>query len=141
MCNSNKSFVNIEQSKKFGTNVGGLKSSADIAKISNQTMRQPKHKNFPKYQHSHPDYLRVSPEHLDRKKINHPERISVLCKQNGWLTVDSQTLDRSQAYEKQSVSVNLRETSPTSPSWMQNVNHLKRDDDGYRSLQKKNVYG
>lgn len=75
--------------------------------------------------------------------IKHPERIYIISRQqnDGWLTVDSKTLDRNQAFEKQSTKLVNRETSPTSPSWMQNVNNLKRDEDTLKALHKKHVFG
>ena len=46
-----------------------------------------------------PDYLRISVEHQDRLNINYPDRIGVISKNNGWLTVDSLSLSRKNAYE------------------------------------------
>ena len=42
-----------------------------------------------------PDYLRSS--QTDQAK--HPERIYIMSKANGWLTVDSETRNRKKAYE------------------------------------------
>lgn len=58
---------------------------------------------------------------------------------DGWLTVDSKTLNRSQAFEKQATRLVNRETSPTSPSWMQNVNKLQRDEQTLQSFMKKSM--
>jgi hypothetical protein len=33
--------------------------------------------------------LRMKPVHLDSSMVKHPDRISVISKSNGWLTVDS----------------------------------------------------
>lgn len=78
--------------------------------------------NLNGYQPSVPDYLRISADKLDKKKIKHPDRIGVISKTNGWLTVDSNSLSRVNAYEKMSHELVNRETSPLSPDWMQNVN-------------------
>ena len=84
-------------------------------------------KNTNGYELSIPDYLRINTEYLDPKNNHHPNRISVISKSNGWLTVDSKTLSRKNAYEKYNVCLVNRETSPLSPSWMQNVNSLKKE--------------
>ena len=93
-----------------------------------------------KYQESVPDYMRIDEYFLKKENIKHPERISILCKNNGWLTVDSQTMDRNHAFEKNTQDQNLKQTSPSSPDWMQNQNQAKRDDDGYFSLKPVGVH-
>ena len=97
--------------------------------------------NLKGYQASVPEYMRISAEHLDRRNINHPERIYVISKSNGWLTVDSQALSRKNAYEHMPTQLVNRETSPLSPSWMQNVNKLKRDEKSLTELKKTSVFG
>ncbi len=97
--------------------------------------------NLNGYKKSVPDYMRINPEHLDSANANHPNRISVISKANGWLTVDSQTLSRKNAYEKYSVRLVNRETSPLSPSWMQNVNQLQRDEQSLVELKKAPLFG
>ena len=79
------------------------------------------------YQNSVPDYLRISEFFLNKKNIQHPDRINVLDKFNGWLTVDSKTLKRGDAWEKKTDDFNLRKTSATSPEWMQNSKKIERD--------------
>ena len=74
--------------------------------------------------------MRISVEHQDRLNINYPDRMYLISKNdstknNGWLTVDSQTLSRKNAYENKTSLLVNRETSPLAPSWMQNVNHIK----------------
>ena len=85
--------------------------------------------------------MRISAEHLDRRKIKHPERIYVVSKSNGWLTVDSQALSRKNAYEHMPTQLVNRETSPLSPSWMQGVNALRRDEASATELKKQSVFG
>ena len=75
---------------------------------------------------SMPDYLRVSNQQKDPSD-QFPERITIISKANGWLTVNSKTVNRRQAFEKEKSKLVVRETSPLSPSWMQNVNTLKPD--------------
>jgi len=52
--------------------------------------------------------MRVSEYYLDNKNIKHPERIAILDKMSGWMTVDSRSLDRTDAYEKQVKKLNNR---------------------------------
>lgn len=43
-----------------------------------------------------PDYMRIDQNLLDKGSSNHPERVYILSKQenDGWLTVDNTTLNR-----------------------------------------------
>jgi len=45
--------------------------------------------------------------------------VAVLCKLNGWLTVSSKTMKRSDAIEKRKEQVKCRHTSAQGPEWMQ----------------------
>ena len=92
------------------------------------------------YQFSVPDYLKLKDEHISGQ-TKHPERISVISKSNGWLTVDSQNLSRKNAYENQKDQLINRETSPLSPSWMQNVNHLQPDQASQGELRRQTMFG
>ena len=40
--------------------------------------------------------MRIDPYYLDKNNIKHPDRIYIMSKQrdDGWLTVDSKTLNR-----------------------------------------------
>ena len=65
---------------------------------------------------------------------------------NGWLTVDSKTLSRKNAFEKQSKNskLNNKVTSPLSPDWMQRVNGLAmkvKEEKSHTDLTRKNVFG
>jgi hypothetical protein len=45
------------------------------------------------------------------------ETVTVISRNNGWLTVDPETMSRKNAYEKK-VKGNLHKTSHMSPTWM-----------------------
>lgn len=79
-----------------------------------------------------PDYLR----HLDNPANNikivreaavkNKDTMTVVSKINGWITVDPDTMNRREAYEKRRLS-NIRKTSMMAPTWMQC--HAKRDEE------------
>lgn len=92
-----------------------------------------------RYQGSVPDYLKIEEHYLDPKNVKHPEKIAVISKNNGWLTVDSKTLNRQQAFEKVIKSSNLKQTSATSPDWMQYANLIQQDKVGRGSLIPKST--
>jgi hypothetical protein len=46
-----------------------------------------------------------------------PPPVTIISKTNGWLTVDAETMNRKQAFEKDQ-KVNIRETSKLAPPWM-----------------------
>ena len=70
-----------------------------------------------------PDYLR----HLDNPANNikivreaavkNKDTMTVVSKINGWITVDPDTMNRREAYEKWRLS-NIRKTSMMAPTWM-----------------------
>lgn len=70
-----------------------------------------------------PDYLR----HLDNPANNikivreaavkNKDTMTVVSKINGWITVDPDTMNRREAYEKRRLS-NIRKTSMMAPTWM-----------------------
>ena len=78
-----------------------------------------------------PDYLR----HLDNPANNvdvakevatkKKDTMTVVSKINGWITVDPDTMNRREAYEKRKLS-NIRKTSMMAPTWMQC--HAQRDE-------------
>ena len=86
-----------------------------------------------------PDYMRISKEKVDPQHVWHQGGIGVISKSNGWLTVDAKNKSRVAAYENQKFKLVNRETSPLSPLWMQNVNHLKADLQKVGELQKKSL--
>ena len=45
------------------------------------------------------------------------ETVTVVSKINGWLTVDPETMNRREAYEKRKLT-NIRKTSMMAPNWM-----------------------
>ena len=57
---------------------------------------------------------------------------------DGWLTVDSDTLDRADAFEKNTHKFVGRETSPTSPFWMQRTNHYGQKQRDNLEMLKSN---
>ena len=72
--------------------------------------------------------------------------MSVVSRSNGWLTVDTRTLSRKQAFEKQMErkANNNKVTSPLSPDWMQRVNVLAekaKDAAEARDLERKDIAG
>jgi hypothetical protein len=73
--------------------------------------------------------------------------VSVISRTNGWLTVDSRTLNRKPGFERHCAGKNLlnnKDNSPLSPEWMQRLNllaHKARSDLGHTDLQKRNVGG
>jgi hypothetical protein len=69
-----------------------------MIKLQEKLQTTDEHKSV--YKNTIPDYLRVSEFYLDKRNVKHPERIAVLDKNNGWMTVDSQTLDKRMAFEK-----------------------------------------
>ena len=84
--------------------------------------------------------MRIDPHHLNSKNHQHSDRIAILSKQynDGWLTVDSNTLNRKDAFEKNKHKIINRETSPMSPFWMQLANHYgKRERENNAAI--KNV--
>ena len=108
-----------------------------------------------------PDYLKIDTTNMKHNPLsstletpggttkNKAEQtnVSIISRTNGWLTVDSRTLNRKQAFERHvsgSNMLNNKETSPLSPDWMQRVNllaHKARNDVSHTELQKKNVGG
>jgi Uma2 family endonuclease len=94
-------------------NIEDSSSSIPISKKIDQSL------NY-KYASSIPEYLRIDPKSLEKSQNNQNDRIYILSKQenDGWLTVDSTTLNRKNAYEKQKKLLVNRETSPLSPNWM-----------------------
>ena len=108
-----------------------------------------------------PDYLKIDTANMKHNPMastldvgtkttqNKDEQtnVSIISRTNGWLTVDSRTLNRKQAYERHAAGSNMlnnKETSPLSPDWMQRVNllaHKARADLSHTELQKKNVGG
>ena len=54
--------------------------------------------------------------------------------------MDSKTLARGDAWEKHTEDVNLRQTSPTSPDWMQVSNKIPHDARA-ADLKPKGVFG
>lgn len=78
-----------------------------------------------------PDYLR----HLDKPQNNfdvvkenatkNKATVTVISKINGWITVDPETMDRRDPYEKRKLT-NLRKTSMMAPYWMQS--NAQRDE-------------
>ena len=70
-----------------------------------------------------PDYLR----HLDNAANNidvvkeaavkNKDTMTVVSKINGWITVDPDTMNRREAYEKRKLE-NIRKTSMMAPTWM-----------------------
>ena len=76
-----------------------------------------------------PDYLR----HLDNPANNidvakeaATDTMTVVSKINGWITVDPDTMNRREAYEKRRLLSNIRKTSMMAPTWMQC--HAQRDE-------------
>ena len=79
-----------------------------------------------------PDYLR----HLDNPANNidvakeaatkNKDTMTVVSKINGWITVDPDTMNRREAYEKRRRLSNIRKTSMMAPTWMQC--HAQRDE-------------
>jgi hypothetical protein len=79
-----------------------------------------------------PDYLR----HLDNPANNidvakeaatkNKDTMTVVSKINGWITVDPDTMNRREAYEKRRKLSNIRKTSMMAPTWMQC--HAQRDE-------------
>ena len=61
-----------------------------------------------------------------KSAIKNKETVTVISKINGWLTVDPETMNRKDAYEKRRLS-DIRKTSVMGPLWMQNNAH--RDED------------
>lgn len=113
-----RSFREIEQAKRTKKNVGASKRESLLS--LNTTFQQHTkpdqyvNVNFKPHSDSIPDYLKIS----EQDKSKQPGRIYIMSRANGWLTVDSQTRDRKNAYENQSTKLINRETSPTSPQWM-----------------------
>lgn len=105
LVNSLTNYTNIEAAKV------AAKRSASVSKSAAFTSKAKKvvpgeDKEF--YQSSVPDYLRISEFLLNKKNIQHSDRIAILCKLNGWLTVDSKTLVRGEAWEKKTEDINMR---------------------------------
>jgi hypothetical protein len=84
-----------------------------------------------------PEFLRIdTSNNLDDAQKN----IAILSKTNGWLTVDSKSLSRKQAFERTSVGMNNKTTSPLSPDWMQRTNYVSPNITDPK-MDKKNMAG
>ena len=87
-----------------------------------------------------PEYLSLNSDLVRKSKQNNQNvRIGVLSKTNGWLTVDSKSLSRRNAFENTMQSLQNRETSPLSPQWMQRVNALQKQEEDNGNLIRKAV--
>ena len=67
-----------------------------------------------------PEFLRINTDH----DLGDAKNIAIFSKTNGWLTVDSKTLSRKKAFERTTVGMNNKVTSPLSPDWMQRTNFM-----------------
>ena len=65
--------------------------------------------------------LRINTNH----DFSEQKNIAIFSKTNGWLTVDSKTLSRKKAFEKTTLGMNNKTTSPLSPDWMQRTNYFE----------------
>lgn len=83
-----------------------------------------------------PDFLQINTENdfLEQKNI------AIFSKTNGWLTVDSKTLSRKKAFERTTVGMNNKTTSPLSPDWMQRINYMDKNTTDPKMV-KKNMAG
>ena len=70
-----------------------------------------------------PEYLRLldkQENNINKAKSNaskNQQTVTVISKINGWLTVDQETMNRREAYEKRKLT-NIRKTSMMAPQWM-----------------------
>lgn len=91
-----------------------------------------------------PDFLKIETENIKHNPImsstldisastskdktkDQLSNCSIISRTNGWLTVDSKTMSRKNAFEKHLSGTNgldNKTTSPLSPDWMQRVNLL-----------------
>lgn len=66
------------------------------------------------------------------------ETVTVISRNNGWLTVNPNTMSRKNAFEKQRKG-NLHQSSVMSPSWMHS--DAKRDEESQKLFKSKPLYG
>jgi hypothetical protein len=116
MGDSNRTFAKIIELQRSGQKTIGSHTLTQVPVIKDSYRTT--------YKPSVPEYMRIDEFYLDRKNIKHPERIAVVDKMNGWVTVDSTSLDRKGAFEKKKTNIDNRKTSSTSPEWMQTANKL-----------------
>jgi len=62
----------------------------------------------------------------------------MISKINGWITVDPETMNRREAYEKRKLT-NIRKTSMMAPTWMQC--NSKRDDERMQMFKPVSTNG
>ena len=67
--------------------------------------------------------------------------MTILNKSSGWITVDSKTMDRRKAIEKQMKlgGQNLKSESPSCPTWMLHSDGLKKKEEEQHKQEKKSM--
>jgi hypothetical protein len=75
---------------------------------------------------------------VKKSAIESKQTLSVISRINGWLTVDPESMNRKDAFEKRKTS-NVRKTSMMSPLWMQC--EAKRDEERFNMFKVVSTNG